>query len=982
MRLALALLVTTLGCATAGPRFGQEVASSFAHDSMRKLTTDQAEIYYPAQGRESALKIASRLTLCLERLRAHAVTQRNRGKLLLYLTSANFNNAYVDGQYGGEPLHAVLPLYATNEGFHFDNLPELSVGDIGCHELLHYVQFEQIDGFWRWVNLIVGDIFGPQNYLERWFTEGLAQYYEGRLEHRTGRPNSPLYRAALESGLDSRGGRVGPGDLTLFQRELYPDSGAYLTGLHFIEFLADKYGEEHLWSLIDLQGRSIVSPLGVALRFKVVYGLSLGALVDQWEAELKAKSKPRPRPPGQTVLRDDAGYAVRLAAAPDGTLAAISSGRDEITLLRLLEPDGRVRVERPLTRLTPDRDYVSIGPGQVSGLSFTRDSRWLYLMNDDLSERGDDLAQLWKLDARTGELVEIVQAVGGSGGSVTPDGRAYVFVALSPGRAELTELDLATHARRVLATAAPGFTFAAPAVSPDGQRIAFSRGGPGGFDLVVREASGELRELTHDGRFNYGPRWIDAESLVILREHEGRAQAHLIDVDTGAAALLTRAPYAARDVAPGGGRLAFLNRAGWSWSIDATALESLEPVELEPAPAAPAEAAEGAAEQKPAVARSGELPLDVKSDAPYSGAEQLAVPLLRQPSLANLAVSCPTSGPCVVTHAYNLSLAGRDRLSFHNWDLEGYASFPDNTFSFAGGYVNTTLAPWFVSTGAAFDTYFEASPHQPPEGMLNRRTRQVSASINFSRSFWSTPFSIGVGGLERWSSDGDFSRFVGPSASFSWFAGDSTPYGGLKRALGFSGQVNAYPRGLGSRYDMLDVSAGVLGAVPLPGLKRQSLVLNLNARDVSGPGGALQVGGIPSGIDLATFGDTSGPPGYGGQLPRRFTLSVRGYEDYGVPANRAMVAGARWRYPFVIDRGTASILYLFPSLFFRQVELELFGSAALIDSRVHTWLRAVGGALYLRLAIAGSAPVSFYYRLAARFDEHLPPLHAIGLAFE
>lgn len=960
--LLVALALT--GCATAGPRFSQEVAASFAHDEMRKLTTVEAEIYYPAQGHDAALNIASRLTTCLSKLRSHAVSQRSRGKLLLYLTSANFNNAYVDGQTGGEPLHAVLPLYATSEGFHFDNLPEQSIGDIGCHELLHYVQFEQVEGFWRWVNLIVGDIFGPQTWLERWFTEGLAQYYEGRVDHHVGRPNSPLYRAELESGLAERKGKVGPGDLSVFQRELYPSSGAYLAGLHFIEFLAQKYGEQKLWELIDLQGSSVLSPFGVALRFKAIYGSSLGALVDEWSHDLESRPHARPRPAGQTVVRAGAGYSVRLAAAPDGTLAVLSVGRDEVPMLRLLSPDGSVRVERYLTRITPDRDYVSASPGQLSGLSFTADSRWLFLMNDDLTSWGDDRAQLWKIDATTGETIEIIQDVGGAGGSVTPDGSGYVFVAMQPGHAELTLLDLRTRERTVLAVSEPGTTFAAPAVSPDGNRIALSRGGPNGFDLLLWERGGEVSQLTRDGKFNYGPRWVDDSRLVFLRDFDGRAQAHLIDLDSGAASLLTQAPFAARDLAPGGGRLAFLNRDGWGWSVDATGLQSKDTVDLSGPPPAP-EPVEPAQ-------------LTVQSDEPYSGAEKVAIPLLRQPSVVDFGLSCGTgNSDCTLVHSYQLALGGRDRLSFHNWAISAYAAFPSNTASLSASYINETLAPWSLGFGAGYDLFTESYG-----ASLSRRVNQVSGSVDLVRSFWTVPVQLGVSGLARWADDGTWNRFIGPSASFSWVAVDATAYGGVQRALGFSLAANWYAKGLGSRFDLADLSAGAVLAVPLPLLKRQSLVLNLDARTVQGIDGLLQTGGVPRGVDLYSHGGEGGPVPPALILPTRFTLPVRGYEDFGVSSSSAAVATGRWRYPFIIDRGFASLLYLFPSLFFRQVELELFGAAAITDNREHPWLRSAGAGVYVRFAIAGLLPISVYYRVAARFDEHLQPLHSVGFSFE
>jgi hypothetical protein len=61
---------------------------------------------------------------------------------------------------------------------------------------------------------------------------------------------------------------------------------------------------------------------------------------------------------------------------------------------------------------------------------------------------------------------------------------------------------------------------------------------------------------------------------------------------------------------------------------------------------------------------------------------------------------------------------------------------------------------------------------------------------------------------------------------------------------------------------------------------------------------------------------------------------------------------------------------------------ELFGAAAITDNPEHPWLRAVGAGVYVRLAYAGLLPISMYYRVAARFDEHLQPLHSLGFAFE
>jgi len=963
--LPFALAALLISCASVpGPRFGQDVATSFARSPMRKLTTKDLEVYYPAPAAEAAHAVAARMGECLVILRAKSKTQRPRDRALVYLTDANFNNAYLSGQSDGEPLHTIDPLYATTEAFHLDNLGTAAIADIGCHELLHYVHYEQVEGFWRLVNAVFGDVMPPQAFLERWFTEGLAQYYEGRLGRQVGRPFSPLYRAELASGLAARGGWVGAGDLNLGQRELVPSSGAYLTGLHFIEYLAKTHGEEKLWELIDMQGHSIFSPFGVALRFKAVYGLSLGALIDAFSEENQALPRTRLRPADQIMLRDAVGYVARLATANDGSMALLTAGRDEVPLLRILEKDGTTRAERSLTLFLPVRDWVSAHPSQMSGLSFTADSKWLYLMNDDVTIIGDARAQLWKVDAQTGDVVTVWPDVGGLGGAVHPSGDRYLFVDLSPNRSELAEFDLRTGEKRVLTTHGEGVTYAAPAWDPKGQRIAYSRFSTRGWDLFLREADGKSHALTADGQFNYGARWVDDQHLVFMRTEDGRAQGHQLDLQTGLLSVVTDAPFAAFDVAPlPGGQLAFLDREGWNWSLASAPLKVRQMVALTTV--------------STAVPAPPPSPIAVVADQPYQPLEGFFVPLLRMPSLVNLFNDCDRNNNCHIAHSYALLLAGKDRLSFHNWAIAATLALPDADFSVAGYYTNQTQAPWSASTSLGFSAY---ATHE--EGEPDGRIEDLSGDLTLSRSFWSTPFGLSLGGFRQWDSSRGVSHFFGPSVGFDYFAGESTVYGGLRRGLGVSANVALYPQVLSS-YTVVDVSGTVTLGIPLPFLKRHSLIVTIDGRAVEGaPEGALQVGGLARGTDLLRFNASQGEPGPGVPLPRSFSIPVRGYEDYSVRANRAAVAIARYRYPFVIDRGFASIFYLFPSLFFRQVDLDAFAAAALTDSATHPWLRSVGAGVSARFTLGGALPISIYARWAWRMDERLRPLYSVGFAFE
>ncbi len=959
LAVAAALLA---GCVSFGPRFEQDVATTFAQDDMRRVETELLEVYYPAEGRDAALRVAARAEECLRAFRAREVTQRPRDKALLFLTSANYNNAYVSGQYGGEPLHSLNPLSATSELFHWYGLSGADVGDIACHEMFHFAHFEQVENLWRGVNAVVGPVVSSQVFLERWFTEGAAQYYEGRIGRTVGRPHSPLYRGAFHGFVAAKGG-LGGGDLSVSQRELAPFSGAYLTGLFFVEWLADTYGEDSLWRLMDLQGRAVFVPFGAALRFKAVYGHELGDLLTAFEAHLRATLPARTRPPTQQVLRPAVGQLARLAAhGPSGTLALVSSGNEEVPMLRLLEADGRVRAERRLVRLTTDRDWIAVGPGAMSGLSFTADGRWLYLVNDDLIPRGDTRSQLWKVDAQTGETVQVWQQVGRMmGGGVAPDGRSFLTVELPPGASRLVDVDLASGAQTVLWTAPAGVAISAPQWSPDRQRVVFSRLDRAGWNLVLREPDGSVRALTGDGAFNYGARWSDETHVVFARAAGSYLQVHRLDVETGALEQLTDAPWGVLDPAPAGDRVAFINRDGSQWSLDAT---SPSPRTTHSAPSS--DAASGWYEP-PA--------LTLRDDAPASSLDHLFIPQLRAPALASLNVNPARLQASSAT--LTLSVGGRDRLARHTWLVSGALTAPTLEHVVQVAYENRVLAPWTLALSAGREWY-PGTTTGPPETFW-------TGSVSAGRTVFTTPIAFGAR-AEVWQpASAAVGRYFGPWLSVAYSAGEATGYGGTQRRLGLSFDLAGYPRALGSDRDLLDVGAQVDLAFPLPASRRHSFVMSIAGRALPGaPNGALRVGGVGRGIGLWSSSQGAGraglPPGV--FLPGSFVEPVRGYDDFSVRATAAGIAQARYRYLVIIDRGFTSTLYLLPSAFFRQVELEAFGAAAATDNPKATWARAAGASIALRTVFGGGFPVTLGYQFAWRFDFGLAPLHVVSLAFE
>ncbi len=976
------LLGLLTGCASVSPRFPQNIQASFVRDDMRKLTTRSMELYYPAPLRADALRIAARVEDCVDRLRQHTRSPQERKRVLAYLTSADFNNAYVQSSIASYPQQMVLPAHMTLELFNLMGLGTAELGDVGCHEAVHYVQMQQVDGLWNAVNTVTGGFFQPNVFTESWFLEGLATYYEGQLGREVGRPHSPVWRGWYEAMAQENGGHLHPGHLHPSHRQALPFGGNYLTGSHFVAWLARTYGEDKLWQLVEAQGSSIFSPFGVTLRFQAIYGRDVGALFEQFSRVQAKNLQPRERPETQQVLVPSVGFFARMAGSPaDGALAVLGQGLTQPTRLTLYERDGRVRFQRSLTQYLPGRRWIATSPLSLSGLSFTGDGASLFLVMADIDMEGNYLARLWQVDARTGDVVRTWEGLQGMGGSVTPDGQAYVYVRMQGGTANLVRLDLARGEHTPLTRYEGRQSLGPAAVSPDGTRIAFSALTATGWNLVLREPDGTLRPLTQDGDFNYAPHWLDANRLVFLREYEDRWQVALLDLGTGAVERLTDAPHLVLDAAPQGeGHVAFLNREGVTFSIDRAPVSARE--------AAPLATSEAQAALPPVPAEEAPAPtpepreLELLSDTAYSPLDGFFSPVLHLP----YAYALPESNAAGFSAYAGLSLAGQDRLGLHQYALNLEYEFIGRQPNLSLSYGNALLAPWYV----------EASVSRTSDTPGQRALQGV---LSASREFWTTPVFASLIALRQdWfdsldTPGGESTSLFGAEVGTSYFAGEGTAAGGTQWGLGLSLSLGAYPvafvntaapfsdtRAFGDARAEVDV---YLPGLPL--LQQDTLQLSVVGRTLPGaPGGLLQVGGIGGGNRLYVR-RRRGDPQSGRELPRQlqagavFAESLRGYEDFALSARSAVIGGALYRHFFIIDRGWASTLWLGPSFFIEEVELQGFASWARTDLRADH--RAAGGAVYLRTTLGQGASLSLFYQYAARFDDGLGPLHLVGLAF-
>jgi hypothetical protein len=981
MRFAALATIACAGCvATATPRFPDDVASALASHAMRRLDTDELILYYPAGREDLAVRTARKMTTCLRAARGHAqLTGRGtHDRPRVVMPELPFNNAFVLPRVIGYEDISVVPTENTLDFATAFGIPP-DPGHIGCHEITHYVQVQQVSGFWAVLDLVLGDVLSPQVGLDAWLWEGVATYYEQ--QGGAGRLRWPVWRGVFAAAYAGRG--LDGGDLSELNRRATAGHH-YLVGSHFVEWLVDTYGEERLWGVIKDQGKSVAFLLDVNGRFKHSYGKSLSRLIGEFSRWV-ARMPRRPVPAGETQLRavgDDARYARGV----DGSEATVSGASDVPTHLEVRGPDGAVRTSVNLVDLIVPRKLVIASPLLVSGMAFAADGT-LYLTVLDL---GTTYQTTRLLRVRPGGGVDVIRTGLGPGLGVTADGARYWVAAVDGDAWGLDVIDLATRARTVAIAPAPGRFVLRASPSPRGDRALVSEWDGHRFDVALYEipASGPWRRdrvlAGEPGEPAYDATWIDDDRVLYLAPVDGRFQAWVHELTSGTRTAITDAPYTAFEPRAAGGTLRFLDREGWQWQLAEVAIPA-------PVPAAPVPADAPITIEAPGVTAGGglaEADITVRRDRGYSVFDGLFVPHLH-----TIALAAGSDG----TAMFGLGLAGGDHLGQQRWAVTGLVdpNAAPARFGWSAGYSNAMLAPWIFSATAQHLRWHHGIDDDPEvtgfERYADRAALDVVATVG--RTLRGTT-AIALSGIYSRDDFTDLTpetvRLGGVGLSFGHDNVEATRHGGVRRRLAVQLDVAHYPRrgrGLSSLVtDLTDTREEVVVTAPIPWTRRHALTLGLRHRallwrDWGGRFHPLLVGGGPFAALLQRPASLPPLPDEG-LLPERlrFVEPLRGFEDLELPASGVAIAELSWRYPLIIDRGMATSLYYFPAILLRELDLELFGTAARrMASEGSADHLATGAAITLSIYF-WRAPILLRYQVARRFTDDDAVTHQIGIA--
>jgi hypothetical protein len=982
------------GCGGVQQRFPDDVQAALVHDDMRRLETELLIVYYPPRRRAEVDRFLVHAGRCATALRDAALIHTGpwHDKMVIAMPDVAFNNAFVMAEALGHEAVSVIPTVSTLDfTTEFGLVPD--PGFIACHELTHYVHLEQITGFWKTIDLLFGHLYSPQLGYDPWFLEGLATHYEAKLVPGMGRPTWPIFTGMFAAGY--AGQRVTGGDLSE-QGRLAPVGHHYLVGSMFVRFLAERSGERPLWVAIA-DTASALTGWFFPGSFKAGFGTSFGTLLDEFEGWHQRTFPARARPAGQRALAA-LGNDARYARGRDGTEAWVANDVDAPSRLVVRGPDGAVLAELGLIDVVPPRTLVQAEPLLVSGLSVTADGREVWLTVIDLATT-NQVPRLLRWRRGESKLTEVSHALG-PGATIDPAGAIYYYCDVDGDRWSLAAWDIQRQARRTLVDMVPGTYVLGAQISPDGARLVANVWDGHAFVVWLLDAAtgARLSELHGTGAPIWDASFTDDGRVIYLGVVGGRFQV-IVDGQP-----ITDAPYAVLNARDAHGTIRMLNREGWGWTLDevavpAAAAASAAPddASVAPAPAAPAAAAAvEAGPPAPATTPSAAAPPAspagtaapaAPSDEPYSAWDHFFVPQLHSPTVVVVSNGQPH---------YGAVLAGGDRLGLQQWSVAGYVQPRGSITSTLhwgadAAYLNTMLAPWRILATAGFVDWVD--PVTPAGSQVevaeDRRTRDAALSIarTWRGSLTTTVSGIYTDDRDRPPGEPEVRRrLAGPSLSLDWLSAETTVYTGLRRGLIADASVAYYPHALSSFAGDIYDTRGELGAiVPLPLGRRHVMFAELRGRALVAHDDTrlLQLGGDSGLAELWSGRSVSAePPAFdSARFPPnlRFVEALRGYEDYAITTDRAAIADVWWRYPVIVDRGSAATFGFLPASFVRELDVELFAAGA-IDRRTDLHA-AVGGALSLRFSLL-RFPLLVSYQLARRLRDDDALTQLLGLAFE
>lgn len=403
------------------------------------------------------------------------------------------------------------------------------------HELVHVLHIDTVHGFYRAVNAVLGfgvlgKVVAPNINQPTWIIEGLATMFESRFSSqgrgRSAQFDAYLRMAVLEDGVQtldqiSSGARIWP-----------HGSSVYLYGLHFMHYLAARFGIDKLRELSHVYASALV-PYGINKAIQKVTGVTFHRLWQEFKRDKELEIRAQARRIRSRGLRQGrrltfSGERTRYPVwhPSDGYIYFYKDdGHRREGIKRVRAGGGRIREGVGIGRQGNDVDVEHVfdveDESAASFVGASEDMIFDLVGTYDFRYRWSDLHRWNGGDPLVSE--QLTFGLRASEPHVSPDGRTVVFRRNDAAQSRLAFMELDTGdvvEVEPLGRIAQVYT---PRWHPDGFRVAFSGWLEGGYrDIYVYDRrTQKTRRITFDRFLDSAPTWSpDGRHLLFVSDRD------------------------------------------------------------------------------------------------------------------------------------------------------------------------------------------------------------------------------------------------------------------------------------------------------------------------------------------------------------------------------------------------------------------------------------------------------------------------------
>lgn len=515
----------------------------------RTLETEHFYVHYYAGEEEAADRVAMVAERAYDRL---SVAWGHDVFLKTHITLTDSQDV-ANGRATAVPYPQIIAYVTAPEALSVLESYDDWIDILITHELVHVVHLDTVHGIPRLINAVLGfgvlgKVTAPNILQPRWIVEGVATMdesaYSSQGRRRSAQFDAYIRMAVLEGqfqSLDqiSSGARVWP-----------HGTSVYLYGLHFMYYIASRYGRDKLRELSHVYGGQIV-PYGINKAIQRVLGVTFYQLWKEFKEDTVRRFEGQARRIRGRGLRQGrrltfSGETTRYPFwSPDDRWihfykndqhADSTLGGDE-GIKRIRASGGRVREGRGIGRQGVDVDVEHVvdveDADEASFVGATEDIVFAMTNVYDFRYRWSDLYRYNGGDPKKHE--QLTFGMRATEPHVSADGRTAVFRRNDVAQARLGFIDLNTGDVVEVAPLGRIAQVYTPRFAPDGHRVAFSAWREGGYrDIYVYDrTTGGSKRITADRHMDLSPTWTpDGRYIVFSSDRDDVFNLYAYDTQT------------------------------------------------------------------------------------------------------------------------------------------------------------------------------------------------------------------------------------------------------------------------------------------------------------------------------------------------------------------------------------------------------------------------------------------------------------------